>query len=261
MKLKTGLSVVAWLSVFALFTNAHASERELRIGIEAAYPPFAYKTPDNKLVGFDYDIGEALCAKLQAKCKWIEIEFDGLIPSLKVRKIDAAISSVSITEERLKSVDFTTSYYRLPARVVTRKDSGITQVPADLAGKRIGVQRATNFDRYATERFESSGAQIVKYGSQNEVFLDLLSGRLDAALAGSVAIEEGLLKVPGGADYQFVGEPFTEEKYFGKGAGIAVRKKDPLATELNQALAAIHADGTYDAIRKKYFQYDISGTP
>ncbi|TDF86203.1 transporter substrate-binding domain-containing protein [Pseudomonas sp. H9] len=261
MKLKSGFSALALMSAVALFSHVQASERTLRIGVEAAYPPFAYKTPDNQLVGFDYDIGEALCAKLQAKCKWIEIEFDGLIPSLKVRKIDAAISSVSITEERLKSVDFTSSYYRLPARVVTRKDSGIGNVPGDLAGKRIGVQRATNFDRYATERFASSGAQIVKYGSQNEVFLDLLSGRLDAALAGSVAIEEGLFKVAGGSDYHFVGEPFTEEKYFGTGAGIAVRKKDPLASELNQALQAIHDDGTYDAIRKKYFQYDISGNP
>ncbi|MNI99742.1 Histidine-binding periplasmic protein precursor [compost metagenome] len=78
-------------------------------------------------------------------------------------------------------------------------------------------------------------------------------------MAGSVAVEEGLFKVPGGADYHFVGEPFTEEKYFGTGAGIAVRKNDPLAQELNQALAAIRADGTYDSIRKKYFQYDISG--
>ncbi|WP_212625389.1 transporter substrate-binding domain-containing protein [Pseudomonas sp. PP3] len=259
MRFYRKLSVFAFMSVFVMASNAHAAERVLRIGIEAAYPPFAFKTPDNKLVGFDYDIGEALCAKLNATCKWIEIEFDGLIPSLKVKKIDAAISSVSITEERLKSVDFTSSYYRLPARVVARKNGGIENVTSDLADKRIGVQRATNFDRYATERFEPAGAKIIKYGSQNEVFLDLLSGRLDAALAGSVAVEEGLFKVSGGSDYHFVGEPFTEEKYFGTGAGIAVRKNDPLAQELSQALAAIRADGTYDSIRKKYFQYDISG--
>lgn len=256
---KLKVAVFGLLAFSVLSNVVQADERVLKIGIEAAYPPFAYKTSDNKLVGFDYDIGEALCARIHAKCKWTEIEFDGLIPSLKVRKIDAAISSVSITEERLKSVDFTNSYYRLPARVVTRIDSAINNVPADLAGKRIGVQRATNFDRYATEHFEAVGAQVVKYGSQNEVFLDLLAGRIDASLAGSVAIDEGLLKAPGGSAYHFIGEPLTEEKYFGTGAGIAVRKHDRLAAELNDALAALQADGTYNAIRKKYFAYDISG--
>ena len=260
MHLKFHVKAVGIVALITMAGIAHANERTLRIGIEAAYPPFAYKTPDNQLVGFDYDIGQALCAKIKAKCQWLEVEFDGLIPSLKVRKIDAAISSVSITEERLKSVDFTTSYYRLPAKIVTRKDSAINTVPGDLAGKRIGVQRATNFDRYAMEKFEPAGAQIIKYGSQNEVFLDLLAGRLDASLAGSIAIEEGLLKSSSGEAYHMLDQNFTDEQYFGTGAGIAVRKKDPLMDELNNALAEIKADGTYDQIRKKYFTYDISGT-
>lgn len=259
MHFKFNVKTLGLAAMMAMTGMAQASERTLRIGVEAAYPPFAYKTPDNKLVGFDYDIGQALCAKLEATCQWVEIEFDGLIPSLKVRKIDAAISSVSITEDRLKSVDFTTSYYRLPAKLVTRKDSGINTIPGDLAGKRIGVQRATNFDRYATQTFEPAGAQIIKYGSQNEVFLDLVAGRLDASLAGSVAIDEGLLKTSEGAAYHLLNENFTEEHYFGTGAGIAVRKNDPLAGELNKALAELKSDGTYDRIRKKYFEYDISG--
>lgn len=259
MKIKSSVKPVLLATVVAFSGMAQASERVLRIGVEAAYPPFAYKTADNQLVGFDYDIGQALCARLEASCKWIEIEFDGLIPSLKVRKIDAAISSVSITQERLKSVDFTTSYYRLPAKLVTRKDSGIGTVPGDLAGKRIGVQRATNFDRYATENFAPAGAQIIKYGSQNEVFLDLVAGRLDASLAGSVAIDEGLLKTPSGAAFHMLSDNFTDEQYFGTGAGIAVRKHDPLAQELDAALAGLKADGTYERIRKKYFEYDISG--
>lgn len=259
MHFKNNIKTIGLAALIAMTGLAQASERTLRIGIEAAYPPFAYKTPDNKLVGFDYDIGQALCAKINATCQWIEIEFDGLIPSLKVRKIDAAISSVSITEERLKSVDFTTSYYRLPAKLVTRKDSGINTVPGDLAGKRIGVQRASNFERYAMEKFEPAGAQIIKYGSQNEVFLDLVAGRLDASLAGSIVIDEGLLKSPNGEVYHMLDQNFTDEHYFGTGAGIAVRKNDPLAGELNKALAEMKSDGTYDQIRKKYFAYDISG--
>ena len=84
------------LSTFGTF--AVAAEPALRIGIEAAYPPFAFKTADGKIAGFDYDIGNELCAQMQVKCQWVEQEFDGLIPSLKVRKVDAVLSSMSITE-------------------------------------------------------------------------------------------------------------------------------------------------------------------
>ena len=87
--------------------SALAADANLRIGIEAAYPPFSFKTAEGELAGFDYDIGNALCAQMQVKCQWIEQEYDGLIPSLKVRKIDAALSSITITEERRRSVDFT----------------------------------------------------------------------------------------------------------------------------------------------------------
>ena len=141
--LKLGL-----VSLLAFGANLNAAENSLRIGIEAAYPPFASKTPDNTIVGFDYDIGQALCAEMKVRCDWIEQEFDGLIPALKVKKVDAVISSMSITPERMKSVDFTNRYYRIPARLVFRKGSGISEIPSQLKGKRIGVQRATNFDRY-----------------------------------------------------------------------------------------------------------------
>ena len=259
MSRKITLIATALGALLGLCNAAQADTENLRLGIEAAYPPFAYKTADNHIEGFDYDIGEAICAELKVRCEWTEMEFDGLIPALKVRKIDAAISSVSITPDRLKSVDFTNSYYRLPAKIAVRKDSGIQDIPSDLAGKRIGVQRSTNFDRYATGYFEPKGAQIVRYGNQNEVFLDLLAGRLDATLAGSVAIDMGLLSKPEGKAYQFVGPDYRDANYFGMGAGIAVRKHDPLAERINTALATIRANGKYDEIRKKYFAYDIFG--
>ena len=259
MNLKNTAIKLGLASLLALAVNAQAAEPQLRIGIEAAYPPFASKTPDNQIVGFDYDIGQALCAEMKVECVWKENEFDGLIPALKVKKVDAIISSMSMTPERMKSVDFSDRYYRIPARLVVRKDSGITDVPAQLKGKRIGVQRATNFERYATEKFVPQGAILVPYSSQNEVFLDLLGGRLDATMASSVAIDEGLLKKPEGKDYQFVGPTFTEEKYFGTGIGVAVRKNDPLAGRFTQAIAAIRANGTYENIRLKYFDFDIYG--
>ncbi len=259
MNVKNIALKVGLISLMAFGANLHAAEQALRLGIEAAYPPFASKTPDNTIVGFDYDIGQALCAEMNVKCVWQEQEFDGLIPALKVKKVDAVISSVSMTPERMKSVDFTNRYYRIPARLVFKKGSDVSEIPAQLKGKRIGVQRATNFDRYVTEKFVPAGAEIVRYGSQNEVFLDLLGGRLDATMASSVVIDESLLKRPEGQEFEFVGPNFTEERFFGTGIGIAVRKNDPLAGRFNQALATIRANGTYDKIRQKYFDFDIYG--
>lgn len=109
----TGL--LATLAFCAASTLAHADDSTLRIGIEAAYPPFSFKTPEGEISGFDYDIGNALCDEMKIKCQWVVLAFDGMIPSLKVRKVDAILSSMSITPDRLKSVDFTKSTTTRPA--------------------------------------------------------------------------------------------------------------------------------------------------
>jgi arginine/ornithine transport system substrate-binding protein len=234
--------------------------KPLRIGIEAAYPPFAFKTPDGAISGFDYDIGEALCEEMKVKCLWIEQEFDGLIPALRVRKFDAVLSSLSITEDRLKSVDFTKKYYHTPAKLAMKADVKVEDPLVDLKGKKVGVQRSSIYDRYASTVFAPAGIEIVRYGSQNEIFLDLQSGRLDATLADSVNIDEGFLKTDAGKGFAFTGPDFTEERYFGQGAGIAVRKGETaLADKISAAILAIRANGKYEEVQAKYFDFNVYG--
>jgi arginine/ornithine transport system substrate-binding protein len=232
----------------------------LRIGIEAAYPPFAYKTSEGKITGFDYDIGNALCEEMKVKCQWIEQEFDGLIPALKVRKFDAVLSSISITEERLKSVDFTDKYYNTPARLAMKEGAVINDPLTDLKGKKVGVQRASTYDRYASQVLVPAGVEVVRYSSQNEVFLDLAAGRLDATLADAVNINNGFLKTDAGKGFSLVGPAFTDKNYFGEGKGIAVRKGDKvLAEKISTAIATIRANGKYKAVQDRYFQFDVFG--
>ncbi|MGL4315492.1 MAG: ABC transporter substrate-binding protein [Pseudomonas sp.] len=246
------------LSVFGGLVQA--DEKPLRIGIEAAYPPFAFKQPDGSITGFDYDIGNALCAEMKVKCQWIEQEFDGLIPALKVRKFDAVLSSMSITEERLKSVDFTGKYYHTPAKLAMKAGTVLNDPLVDLKGKKVGVQRASIYDRYATEVFAPAGVEVVRYSSQNEIFLDMTSGRLDATLADVVNIDDGFLKTDAGKGFALVGPDYTEEKYFGNGAGIAVRKGDKaLADKISAAILAIRANGKYKEVQDKYFQFNVYG--
>ena len=248
------------LSLLSPLTAMAEDAKPLRIGIEAAYPPFAYKTPEGNITGFDYDIGNALCAEKKVECKWIEQEYDGLIPALKVRKFDAVLSSMTITEERLKSVDFTQKYYHTPARLAMKEGSVINDPLVDLKGKKVGVQRASIYDRYATEVFAPAGVEVVRYSSQNEIFLDLAANRLDATLADVVNIDDGFLKTDAGKGFALVGPSFNDKKYFGDGAGIAVRKGDKaLAEKFNAAIAAIRANGKYKEVQDKYFKFDVYG--
>ena len=248
------------LALSAFSALVQAEDKPLRIGIEAAYPPFAYKTPEGNITGFDYDIGNALCEEMKVKCQWIEQEFDGLIPALKVRKFDAVLSSLSITEERKKSVDFTGKYYHTPAKLAMKAGTEIKDPLVDLKGKKVGVQRASIYDRYATEVFAPAGVEVVRYSSQNEIFLDLTAGRLDATLADVVNIDDGFLKTDAGKGFALVGPDYTDEKYFGNGAGIAVRKGDKaLADKISAAILAIRANGKYKEVQDKYFQFNVYG--
>jgi arginine/ornithine transport system substrate-binding protein len=237
MKKLVLLGALAMSCVLSLPT--FADEKPLKIGIEAAYPPFASKAPDGSIVGF---------------------EFDGLIPALKVRKIDAILSSMSITEDRKKSVDFTNKYYNTPARLVMKAGTAVSENLAELKGKNIGVQRGSIHERFAREVLAPLGAEIKPYGSQNEIYLDVAAGRLDGTVADATLLDDGFLKTDAGKGFAFVGPAFTDVKYFGDGVGIAVRKGDKEDLDkLNNAIAAIRANGKYKQIQDKYFAFDIYG--
>jgi len=246
------------LSLAASAPSLAADWSKLRIGVEGAYPPFSEVGPDGKLKGFDIDIAFALCTQMKAQCTLVQQDFDGMIPALQARKFDAIIASMSITPERQQSVNFSDKYYSTPARLVAKGGSKLQTTPEGLKGRKIGVQRSTIHDRYASDMFK--GAEIVRYTKQDEVFLDLAAGRIDATLVDSVAADAVLLKTPAGKGFGFVGPTYTDVKYFGIGAGVAIRKSDTdLQAKFNEALKAIRANGTYKKIEAKYFDFDVYG--
>ena len=255
------------LIVLALVMTAGAVQAKdwkvVRIGVEGAYPPFSWVTPDGELKGFDIDIAKALVAAMGAEVKLVAQDWDGIIPALLAKKYDAIIASMSITEERKKKVAFTNKYYNTPAKFVCKKGSMKDFTRAEVAqatkGKSIGVQRATIHDNFITDN-GGEGASIKRYGTQDDAYLDLVAGRVDMLLADSVAIDDGFLKKPEGQAFQFIGPDLSEKKYFGEGAGIAIRKEDTDLVELfNQAIVKIRQDGTYKKIQDTYFQFNVYG--
>jgi len=229
--------------------GAQAADK-IRFGNEGAYPPFNQIDPNGKLVGFDIDIGNALCKQMQAECVWSTQDWDGIIPGLLAKKYDAIISSMSITDERKQAVDFTDRYYSNSLRYIAKKGSKLDV--KNLKGKTIGAQRATIAGQYLEDKL----ADVVStklYDTQDNAYIDLAAGRLDAVL-GDMLVNYEWLHSDAGKDFDFVGEAFYRNDVI----GIAVRKgDDDLRKKINAALEAIRKDGTYAKINAKYFPFDI----
>ena len=261
MQARRHLLIAAALLGLALATSTQAQAPEwkkIRIGVEGAYPPFSEIGPDGKLKGFEIDLAMAYCAQMKAECTLVQQDFDGLIPALQTRKIDAIIASVSITEARKKVVAFSNPYYSTPARMLAKADSRFVFTPEGLKGKKIGVQRATIFEACVTGTFTQS--EIVRYTTQDQIFLDLKAGRIDMTMADSPAIDQGFLAKPEGKGFAMVGPNFDDPKYFGVGTGVAMRKADEktLGAKFNAAIATLQSNGTFKTMAGKYFPYDIS---
>ena len=258
--MKNFFIVVAVIAlVFAAGTVQAKDWKTVRIGVEGAYPPFSYTTADGKLEGFDIDIAIALCNAMGVEYKLVPQDWDGIIPALLARKYDAIIASMSITEERKKKVAFTNKYYNTPAKFVSKKGSVKEFTKATLKGKTVGVQRATTHDSYLTDNY-GEDVKIKRYATQDDAYLDMAAGRIDFLLADSVALSDGFLKKPEGKDFEFVGPDMTDVRWFGEGVGVACRKKDKDLVEMfNKAIDQIRADGTYQKIQDKYFDFNVYG--
>lgn len=232
---------------------------KVRIGTEGAYPPFNYVDKNGDLQGFDVDIAKAICKAAGVECEFVMQDWDGLIPGLLAKKFDAIIASMSITQERLKKVDFTKKYYLTPAKFACKKGFKAEITPEGLKGMTVGVQRGTIHDNFVRDKFGKS-VKIKSYATLDEANMDLISGRIDLVFADSVALSDGLLKSETGKDYDFIGPGFTDQKWFGEGIGIAVRKGSPdLVSLLNKAILDIRANGEYQKVNAKHFNFDVYG--
>ncbi len=246
------------IALGTLGTVSFAQGKDLKVAIDPTYEPFTFKK-DGKPVGFDVDIANALCEQIKRKCVFVEQGWDSMIPGLMARKYEVIISSMSITEDRQKQIDFTDKYYNTPSRVVTKKDVKYTG-PASLKGKKIGVLKASTQEKYALGELKPAGVDVVSYEAQDQVYLDIKAGRLDGTVADHVEVTGGFLSKPEGKDYELKGEELFITKYFGIGAGIGLRKgQDALKGELNAAIKAIRGNGTYKKINDKYFKFDVYG--
>jgi histidine transport system substrate-binding protein len=247
------------IALAAIATGVCAKDwKTVRIGVDPSYAPFESKAPDGKVVGFDVDLGNALCAKIHAKCVWVEQDFDGMIPALKAKKFDAIISSMSVTDQRREQIDFSDKLFDAPIRMIAKTGSPLRPTPESLKGKRVGVEQGTTAEAYAKAYWQAKDVTVVPYQNQDQVYADLLAGRLDSVLQDEVQADVGFLKTPRGNGFAFAGPEINDKKTVGDGTAIGLRKEDAdLKAKFNAALADLHKTGEFDKLEKKYFSFSI----
>jgi arginine/ornithine transport system substrate-binding protein len=239
------------------------SGRSLRIAVEGGYPPFSEVDAKGRLKGFDIDVARAVCAELTVQCVFVQRPWAviqdaviGLEPKLW-NEVDAIVASVSITDKRRETADFTRKYYQVPARFLRKAGSGIEPVPGQLRGRRIAVQGSTTHDEFVTATFGSE-ATILRFETLPEAVAAVRDGRADLVLADALALQKGVLESKDGAGLELCGPNFTEPRWFGQGAGIVVKKGNrELLDRLDAALERLRAKGELARLARAYFRFDI----
>ena len=267
------LSSIAALAIF--LSSAQADS--IRIGTEGAYPPWNSKDASGNLIGFEVDLAKELCAIMKHECTIVEQDWDGMIPGLIMRKFDAIMAGMSITDERMKTINFSQGYADEVASLAVMKGSdlegmdtpeginlslggsdvkaALKTLTAALAGKTIGVQTATIHQNFL-ESGDVGSVKVRTYKTQDEVNLDLAAGRIDAALAAAVAFSDYAEK--SGKDVVLVGPTFSGGA-FGNGVGVGIRKDDTaLLKDFNKAIKKARKSGKISELAIKWFGFDAS---
>ena len=275
---------ISFVTIFFLLVGNAYSDK-IKIGTEGAYPPWNAKDASGNLIGFEVDLAKELCAIMKHECTIVEQDWDGMIPALLMRKFDAIMAGMSITDERLKTINFSQGYADEVASLAVMKGSsleslntpkainlskkgaakGTLKTLADaLAGKTVGVQTATIHQNFL-ESGDVGKVNIRTYKTQDEVNLDLASGRIDAALAAAVAFTDYAAK--SGKPVVLVGPTFSGGA-FGNGVGVGIRKGDNSTTvgkrdtkilkDFNSAINTARFKGIIRELAIKHFGFDAS---
>lgn len=276
MKMK---SIVAAFAIsMVAFGGAQADEKVVRIATEGAYAPWNFSGPNGTLLGYEMDLAQDLCKRMEVKCEIVATNWDGIIPSLNAGKFDAIMAAMSITPQREETIAFSAPYAAAINSFAVLSDSGLTNLPGTgqsisidsqpeeakaliaqigekLNGKPVGVQGSTTASTFV-ETYLKGQADVREYKTTEEHNFDLMSGRIDAVLANATVLAAALEKDDmKGAE---LSGPMFSGKIFGM-IGVGLRKDDTaLKTQFNDAIKAAIADGTVKNLSEKWFKVDVS---
>jgi octopine/nopaline transport system substrate-binding protein len=274
-----GLVIILAVCIAAPASVVAKDWKKVRVATEGAYPPWNATDTNGKLYGFDIDVINEVCRRKNLDCEIVPQAWKGIIPGLTAGKYDCIIAGMQATHKRLKVVDFAGPYAKTPGSFATLKSSPLTSFKGSvgdvtlnditppeqsvidalrklLKGKVIGVQTTTTHSNFM-DTFFKDVLTVRKYDSQENVLLDLNTGRIDAAEA-SLSYWVPIMKKEQGANLALFGPAWTGD-IFGLGNGVAVRKQDQdLKAIISEGLSQMRADGTIQKLALKWFGFDNS---
>ena len=253
MTLKRSLSLLVVTAAICAMGAVTAIAGGIKFGVAAEpYPPYASKDATGVWVGWEIDLMNALCAAMKEECELTEVAWDGIIPALTSKKIDVIFASMSITDERRKTINFSTWYYNTAIGLIGAKNGDLDISPAHLAGKIIGAQVSTINEKYVTKYFVPAGAELKTYATLDEADNDLSAGRLDYVQADSTALNAFLASTPG-ICCELKGLVPGDQEVLGYGSGAGIRKDDTaLLDKINAGLADLAKADAFDQLVAKY---------
>ena len=276
-------TILTVLASFLIIGNVSAEK--IKIGTEGAYPPWNSKDASGNLIGFEVELAQELCKIMKYECTIVEQDWDGMIPALVMRKFDAIMAGMSITDERKKTITFSQGYADEVASLAVMKGSSLEGMDTPeginlslggsdvkkalktltgaLAGKTVCTQTGTIHQNFL-ESGDVGSVNVRTYKTQDEVNLDLTSGRCDVALAAAVAFTDYADK--SGKPVVLVGPTFSGGA-FGNGVGVGIRqssdseigKRDAkILKDFNKAINKARKKGIISELAIKHFGFDAS---
>jgi polar amino acid transport system substrate-binding protein len=218
------------------------------VGTDAAYAPFESQNEKGEIVGFTIDVVNAAAAKAGIQVKFVNTPWEGIFNALTQGDRDMIASSVTITDERKQTMDFSNPYFDA-VQLIAVKDGAKISKFADLKKAKVGVQTGTTGDEAVTKLLGKTSTAIKRFESTPLALKELEAGGVDAVVADNGVVIHYIANNPGGKFKMVSDKDFVPEQY-----GFAVKKGNAeLLGKMNEGIAAIKADGSYNAIYKKYF--------
>ena len=241
------------VAAFCIAWGVQAAQAEVKVGVAAEpFPPFSMKDANGQWVGWEIDLLQAVCERMQEKCEIVEVAWDGILPALQARHFDMIWSAMAITPERRRQIAFSSFYYKSAILVAGNRDGDMNIEPKHMTGKTVGVQAATVTEKYAQKFFAPAGAALKSYGTQDEAMQDLAAGRVDYILASAGVVAEFLAGDIGKQCCELKGKA-PDDPVLGEGVAAGLRKEDnDLRSRVDAAIVAALQAGDFDRVTAKY---------
>lgn len=232
---------------FALCGTSSATTKTLKVGVTADYPPFEF-TKNGELQGFSIDFAKKLGEAMGQKVEFKDMTFNSLIASLQSRKIDMVISSINITEERKKNVDFSIPYYSSIFSMLSLKSSNLTSVE-ELENKVVGVQLGSTMEEFLKNLSKKIPFKILALDSNLILIQELNKKIIDVVIVEEVQGREYAKHNKNIANFIIPEKYYQDSEY-----AIALRKGSPSIETVNKTIEEFKRNGTLNAIKQKWIK-------